>query len=118
MKLLNIEETRIFLRDFAASNELNLAFICTPEGGLICASRDSDNGIRMDIEALSALWQTILPPQWKRTYFHCVNDSHLVLVNAGSWIFGLKNENQNPTTIGLLHLKAKICADHIAAQLQ
>jgi hypothetical protein len=115
MKLLNLEETGQFLHDFIASNELFLGFICTPEGGLVCTS--DDNACRMFVEALSALWQNILPPQWKRTFFHWVDDTYIVLVNKGSWIFGLQNKNQNPTTIGLLHLKAQICADHISAQL-
>lgn len=113
-RLLDIEATEKFLNDFVADNDLNFAFVCNSEGGLICSS-DLTQG-RMVIEALSTIWQTLLPPEWMHTYFEW-ESAYVVLVNCGNWVFGIQQNDHNPSTIGMLHLKAKVCAEHIKKQL-
>ena len=113
-KLLNIEATQTFLKTFAEENEAVLAFISTLEGGIICSSEL--NQARLLVEALSSLWQRLLTPQWKRICFEW-ESSYIVLINTGTWVFGLQYNDPSPTTIGLLRMKAKICAEHIKSQL-
>jgi hypothetical protein len=113
-KLLNVEETRGFLEQFATDNNASLVFICNIEGGVVC-SNDLSQG-RMAIEALSAIWQALLPPQWTRLCFEW-ETAYIVLINCGNWIFGLEQKDPNPLAIGMLQLKAKICADYLKSQL-
>lgn len=114
-KLLNIEATQTFLHNFIEENEASLAFISTLEGGIICATEL--NKARMVAEALSSFWQTLLSPQWNRICFEW-ESSYIVLINTGNWVFAIQENDPNPTTIGLLKMKAKICADHIKAQIE
>lgn len=115
-KLLDIEETKTFLTDFINDNDCKLAFISTFEGGVIC-STDINQG-RMVVEALSSVWQsTYFPQQWKKMSFEW-ESAYIVLINVGSWVFGLQQDDPNPSTIGLLRLKAKICAERILSQLE
>jgi hypothetical protein len=115
MKLLNIDETNAFLQQLTTDRNFTSAFICNPEGGVIAAS--DLVGLRMVVEALSTVWQSLLPPQWKRVYFQWT-ESYFVLVNCGDWVFGLEQRDPNPLALGLLHLKAKVCAEHIRQQLE
>jgi predicted regulator of Ras-like GTPase activity (Roadblock/LC7/MglB family) len=115
MKLLNIDETNAFLRQLTTDRNFTSAFICTPEGGLIAASDFSS--LRMVVEALSTVWQSLLPRQWKRTSFQWT-ESYVVLINCGDWVFGVEQRDPNPLALGLLHLKAKACAEHIKQQLE
>lgn len=112
-KLLNIEATQTFLKTFVEENEAVLAFISTLEGGIICSTEL--NQARLVVEALSSFWQNI-NITWKRICFEW-ESSYIVLINTGTWVFGLQYSDPNPTTIGLLRMKAKICADHIESQL-
>ncbi|KAK8864012.1 hypothetical protein M9Y10_011706 [Tritrichomonas musculus] len=113
-KLLNIDNTQTFLKTFVEENEAVLAFISTLEGGIICSTEL--NKARMVVEALSLFWQKFLNPQWKRICLEW-ESSYIVLINTGNWVFGLQYSDPNPMTIGLLRMKAKICADHIKSQL-
>lgn len=113
-KLLNIPETQNFLKDFASKNDIAIAFIASSEGGLIC-SNEPDK-IRLSIEVLSNVWQTMFLPDWKRSCFEW-ESAYVVLINMGSWIFGIQQNEPNPTTLGMLRYKAQICADHIFQQL-
>ena len=114
-RLLDIEATQKFLSEFVSENDITLAFICNSDGGVICSS-DVTQG-RMVIEALSTVWQTLLPPAWNRLFFEW-ESAYVVLVNCGNWVFGIQQNDQNPSTIGMLHLKAKICSEHIKKQLE
>jgi hypothetical protein len=113
-KLLNLEETRLFLDQFANENGASLAFMCNMEGGVLCAS-DPAQG-KMAIEALSVIWQTLLPPDWSKLYFEW-ETAYICLINCGSWVFGLEQKDPNPLTFGMLHQKARICADYLKSQL-
>lgn len=113
-KLLNIKETQEFLKDFTTKNDIEVAFIASPEGGLICCN-DPDK-IRLAVEVLSNVWQTMFLPDWKRSCFEW-DSAYIVLINMGSWIFGLRQNDPNPTTLGMIRYKAQICADYIAQQL-
>ena len=114
-RLLNIAATHEYLKQFATENEISVAFVCNPEGGMICSSDLTQD--RMAVEALSTIWHTLLPPGWKKMFFEW-ETAYVVLINCGSCIFGLEQKDQDPSKIGLLHCKAKVCADRIKAQLE
>jgi predicted regulator of Ras-like GTPase activity (Roadblock/LC7/MglB family) len=114
MKLLDIDETNGLLRQLTTDRNFTSAFICNLDGGVI-ASSDLPR-LRMIVEALSTVWQSLIPAQWKRVYLQWT-ESYVVLVNCGDWVFGAEQRDPNPLTLGLLHLKAKACAEHIRQQL-
>jgi hypothetical protein len=115
MKLLNVDETNAFLKQLTTERNFTSAFMCNPDGGIIAGNDVAES--RMVVEALSTVWQTLLPPQWKRVYFHWTRP-YIALVNCGESVFGIEQRDPNPLTFGLLHLKAKVCAEHIKQQLQ
>ena len=108
-KLLNIEEINKFLTNFVEENNMTLAFLCTLEGGLICCN-DFQNG-RMVIEALSTVWQTFPDPKWERINFEW-ESAMCIIMNCGEFVFGFTQNDPNPSTIGLLRMKAKVLSEY------
>jgi hypothetical protein len=43
---------------------------------------------------------------------------YVVLVNCGDWVFGVEQTDPNPLTLGLLHVKTKVYAEHIRQPFQ
>ena len=113
MSLINLQDTQQFLTSFASENDCSLIFLASNDGGLIC-SNDIAQG-RMVIEALSAVWQTLPNKKWKRILLEW-EYVFVILINCDDWIFGLQQLDPNPTTFGLLLIKAELCAKHIKTQ--
>lgn len=110
MKLINIDETNQFLTDLASENELSIAFIATPEGGIVCCN-DLPKG-RILVEALSTVWRTFPEPNWERISFEWESTT-IFLENCGDYIFGLQQFDPNPLVIGLLRRKSELAAKHL-----
>jgi hypothetical protein len=108
-KLLNIEQINQFLTDFVSDNSLSLAFLATPEGGMLSCN-DFSKG-RLVVEALSTVWQTFPVPKWERINFEW-DSSLCIVVNLDKYVFGITQCDPNPSTIGLLRLKACVVGDY------
>ena len=108
-KLLNIEAINLFLTDFVSENSLSLAFLATPEGGMLCCN-DFSQG-RMVVEAISTVWQTFPVPNWERINFEW-ESSLCVVVNLKDYVFGFTQSDPNPSTVGLLRMKANVVGNY------
>lgn len=113
-KLLDIQATQKFLEQVVRDEKITLAFVCNMEGGMICSSNPAQD--RMAIDALAAIWPTLLPANWTKMYFEW-ETAYIVLVNCGSCVFGLEWKDHDSSETGYLNQKAEACAENIKKQL-
>ena len=113
--LINLIETKNFLTTFAVENDLSLVFLSTLDGGLICCN-DIQQG-KIVVEALSTIWTSFPEKQWNHIHFEW-ESILIILVNCGDFIFGIQQEDPNPSIFGLLLLKSNVCANHIKKQFE
>ena len=114
-KLLNIEEINKFLTNFVDDNSMALAFLCTVDGGLLSCNDFSEG--KLVIESLSTVWQTFPVPNWETINFEW-ESSICIVMNCGEFVFGFTQNDPNPSTVGLMKMKAKVLADYFKKLLE